>query len=268
MTKSRMTPPEMDQQFTDSTVAQIENISHQFGTVPVLADINMRLVSGVITVVVGRNGGGKSTLAKIIAGLIPPQSGQIRQFSIAKRPFVGLSPQEVDQSLLSWRNNRDNIALGLCAMGSSWQDARQRVDAFVEQYHLPVPLNQFPGTSSGGQRQMVAVVRSAILNPQLWVLDEPFSRIDPFRLEQWQQFVLTFTREAGIATLVITHNLDEALVLADVVRVLRSDVGPSTGGSTLSAEQWLDTDRDKSPTSIFEPSYLTLRRKIVDEMVD
>lgn len=268
MTKSRMTPPELDQQFTNGTIAHIENISHQFGTVPVLAGIDMKLVSGTITVVVGRNGSGKSTLTKIIAGLIPPQSGQIKRFSIAARPFVGLSPQEVDQSLLSWRNNRDNIALGLCAMGSSWQDARRQVDAFVKQYNLPVPLNQFPGTSSGGQRQMVAVVRSAILNPQLWLLDEPFSRVDPVRLEQWQQFVLTFTREAGIATLVITHNLDEALVLADVVRVLRPYVGPSTGGSTLSAEQWLDTDRDKSPTSIFEPSYLMLRRKVADEMGD
>lgn len=189
--------------------------------VDVLRDVDLDLVAGRLTVLVGRNGVGKSTLLRLAAGLEPPTTGTVyRAADTASRPQVGLMYQEVEESLLPWRTNLGNIAFGLEAARSKPAQARSAARSFVAEHDLPIPLDNHPGTSSGGQRQMVAVVRAAVLRPALLALDEPFSKIDPSLVWRWRRFLVEFVRSARPAALVVTHSLDDAVYTADEICVL------------------------------------------------
>ena len=232
--------------------------------VHVLEGVNLTLPCGQIVAIVGRNGVGKSTLARIFAGLQTPSTGHVQWHGNAIQvPRCAISMQEIDESLLPWRTNLRNITIGLEAFGVPTQVATERGRAFVERYRLPVPLDEHPGTSSGGHRQMVSAVRAAIVKPALLILDEPFSRIDPTQVWLWRQFLLDYVSDSGSACMIITHSLDDALYVADEVTLLsRSGDRGATIVSSVRVSVGRARRRDWRRTS----DYADLRQRLADEI--
>lgn len=197
----------------------------------VLDDVNLELRAGTTTALLGPNAVGKTTLLRLIAGLDQPTSGGIWLAPAHDRNPIAIQFQEVEETLLPWRTNLDNASFGLEARGLPPHLARAQVEDLVATYDLPVPLHKKPSSSSGGERQMVAVLRAAVTRPQVLLLDEPFSRLGVGFAKAWWRFMRTFCRDANLAALIVTHNVVEAEAIADQVVVLGQ--GHGDGAITL-----------------------------------
>ena len=202
------------------------------GRLPVFVDVSFSLESGRTTVLMGPNAAGKSSLVRVIGKIDRPDAGEVRTFpQDPTRPFMAVLIQEADETLLPWRTNLRNATFGLEVRGIGASESSAVVRDFVEKYGLPIPLAKSPDVSSGGERQMVGVARTAVVRPEIIVLDEPFSRIDPALVTKWWVFLRRFAAEERVACLVVTHNVVEAAALADDVLVLAPQY--KGGGSVI-----------------------------------
>lgn len=198
------------------------------GLVTVLGGVSLVLTPGRVTVITGPNAIGKSTLVRLLAAVDVPDGGQIHRHPRGPtRLFAAVQFQEIDETLLPWRSNLRNATLGLEARGASVREAEQRVRQMVRQHELPIPLGKAPFTSSGGERQMLAVLRAAVTEPEILLLDEPFSRIGPRIVQSWWHFVKDLSVSRQMACLIVTHNVVEAAAVADEVLVLGTGAGRS-----------------------------------------
>ena len=157
----------------------------------------------------------------MIAGLDATDEGSVvTRVRRSDQMPCGMVYQEVDACLLPWRTNLANATLALEIGGHSRDKREALARDVVERFSLPVPLDRKPSTSSGGERQMVCILRAALASPAVLILDEPFSRLDPSSLWTWRRFVRRFTMENHCACMVITHNPDDALLVADDVHIM------------------------------------------------
>ncbi len=200
----------------------IEGLRKSFGSAPVLGPIDLYLAAGSITVIIGRSGYGKTTLLRCLGGLERPDSGTIRIGRDAlKREDVGYVFQE--PRLMPWLTVARNVGFGLAD-----RDAGARDEAVRNALHrigLPDSGSLLPKQLSGGMAQRVALARGLAPEPEVLLLDEPFSALDPFTREQMQDHLLHLHRHYGTTIVLITHDMDEALTLADRVVVLRGRPG-------------------------------------------
>ena len=174
-----------------------------------------------VTFIIGENGCGKSTLLRLVAGLEKPRSGTLREDDNRIR---GPHPSRVvvfqDPTLFPWRSVWDNVALGLEAQGIL-KSQRQRVDSALDLVGLSAFRNAYPHQLSGGMAQRVALARALVTEPEILLLDEPFSALDAFTRIRLQDELLRLWAIDRPTLLFVTHDIDEALVLADRVVVLR-----------------------------------------------
>ncbi|HLO77468.1 MAG TPA: ABC transporter ATP-binding protein [Magnetospirillum sp.] len=192
---------------------------------PVLADVSFRVAAGEAVAVVGRSGCGKSTLLHLIAGLAAPSAGQVR---IDGQVVKGASPRWVmmfQQSLLyPWMSVFENAALGLRFAGRG-----REAPAVVGELLAMVRMADYAGTNvqrlSGGQQQRVALARSLAAGPQILLLDEPFSALDAFTRADLQREVRAIAKRLGITLVLVTHDIDEAVLMADRALVMDSRPG-------------------------------------------
>jgi NitT/TauT family transport system ATP-binding protein len=190
----------------------------------VLEEINLTVGSGELVCLVGRSGCGKSTLLKILAGFMPPTAGQVR---IGGRPVSKPGPDRCvvfqEDALFPWLTVEENIAFGL--RGRAWP--RRRVRAEVDRFLDLVGLSEFrdylPREISGGMKQRVALARVLILEPQVLLMDEPFAALDAQTRDEMQQLLLTIWQRLGQTIIFVTHDVQEAVMLAD--RILLMDKG-------------------------------------------
>jgi sulfonate transport system ATP-binding protein len=203
----------------------IEHISKQFGPhVVALHDINLTVQPGEIVTLVGTSGCGKSTLLRIVAGLDKPTSGRVQiddETITAPHPAVGVIFQE--PRLMPWLTVRENIQFGISALPRSEQ--QQRTDAVLERVELTRFADSWPRQLSGGMAQRVAITRALVAQPALLLLDEPFSALDPFTKMRLQDHLLKIWEYDRPTLLLVTHDIEEALVLSDRVVVLRGHPG-------------------------------------------
>jgi NitT/TauT family transport system ATP-binding protein len=202
----------------------ITDVRHAFdidGTkLPVLEDINLRIEPGEFVALLGPSGCGKSTLLRLVAGLEPPRSGTLREDDIRIR---GPHPSRVvvfqDPTLFPWRTVWDNVALGLEAQGILKQQ-RSRVDEAVELVGLSAFRNAYPHQLSGGMAQRAALARALVNDPKVLVLDEPLGKLDSLTRITMQAELVSLWQRKGFTTLLVTHDAEEALFLANRVIVL------------------------------------------------
>ncbi len=196
---------------------------------PVLADVSLTLRTGEIVGLLGRSGCGKSTLLRIIAGLAPPTAGKI---SIDGKPVVG--PAEavamVFQSfaLFPWLSVLDNVEIGLRAQGVPPDETRKRALEAIDVIGLDGFESAYPKELSGGMRQRVGFARALVVQPELLLMDEPFSALDVLTAETLRTDLLDLWQEGRIPTksiLMVTHNIEEAVLMCDRVLVLSSNPG-------------------------------------------
>ena len=209
----------------------LEGISHRYqGRVAqVLEDVSARIEPGTTAAVIGRSGCGKTTLLEIIAGLIAAHSGVVH---IGGRQVRGPSPKWnvmfQQPSLFPWMTVFENAALGLRLAG-----ARRGIEAAVGRALERVDIAEYAQANvnqlSGGQRQRVALARSLAVEPEVLLLDEPFSALDSFTREALHDEVGQLVHALGITTVIVTHDIDEALTMADRVLVMSTAPGRIIG---------------------------------------
>ncbi|MBO2532612.1 NitT/TauT family transport system ATP-binding protein [Planifilum fulgidum] len=186
-----------------------------------LGPITLHVAPGEMVAVVGPSGCGKSTLLSLIAGLMPVTSGEIRLFG---EPVKGPSPRIgymlQRDGLLEWRTVEENIALGLEIRGKKSLKTLEHARYLLGEMGLGSVMHHYPSQLSGGMRQRVALVRTMAVQPDILLLDEPFSAVDYQNKLHLERLLASIRRQHKITTVLITHDLEEALALADRIVVL------------------------------------------------
>lgn len=207
----------------------MEDIHHAFGPVEVLNTVSVIAEAGKLTCLLGPSGCGKTTLLRLAAGLETVQSGRIYlQGKLVGNGESGLSlPPEKrgiglmfqDYALFPHLSVFKNIAFGIDDLT---QERRDWIEAALERMGLAQYRNSYPHVLSGGQQQRVALLRALAPEPQILLLDEPFSGLDVTRRAQVREDTLLFLKECGVAVLMVTHDPEEAMFMADHIVVMKS----------------------------------------------
>ena len=239
----------------------VQNLCKRFGDKTVLEDINFSMQSGEFVTFVGSSGCGKSTLLRLIAGLDYPSGGRIQ---VDGSPVEGPGPDRgmvfQKYSLYPWLNAADNVAFGMRLQGMTSADVRNRTAYFLEVVGLQDAATKLPRELSGGMQQRVAIARALATNPSVLLLDEPFGALDLQNRETMQEFLLQLWQRTGLTVLLITHDVEEALVLAQRVHVL----APNPGRIIRSLDVTLDkSDLDQLRLSA---EFLQLRRSLATSL--
>ena len=193
---------------TTTPVASVDHLTRSFGDRRVLENLDLEIAQGEFVALIGRSGSGKSTLLRALAGLDNEVEG-----TVAVHGEVGVAFQ--DARLVPWKRVRDNVALGLRVP----DPARAAVTA-LEEVGMIERADAWPLTLSGGEAQRVSLARALVRDPRLLVLDEPFGALDALTRITMHRLVLGLWERHRPAVLLVTHDVDEALALADRVLVL------------------------------------------------
>jgi sulfonate transport system ATP-binding protein len=196
-------------------------IAHRYGDRLVLHRLDLEVAPGEFLAVVGRSGSGKTTLLRLLAGLEPASEGELFQDGV---PISGLNRRArlmfQDARLLPWQRIADNVGLGLP------RDRAGRVKQALERVYLADRAGDWPATLSGGQKQRVALARALAADPGLLLLDEPLGALDALTRIEMQSLLEQTWLEAGSTAVLVTHDIEEAVTLAD--RVVAVDNGRIT----------------------------------------
>lgn len=213
---------------TVETALELDGIGKHFGSLEVLRDINFSVAPGEIVALLGASGCGKSTLLNIISGLLATDRGTLRLDGEPSSSFTHWSRVAYmfqEDRLLPWRSVRDNVAFGLEASSASRPERIQRANAALALVGLEAFNAAWPHELSGGMRSRVALARSLVVEPTLLLMDEPFSKLDPQTRSQMHDEVLRLQALTGATIVFVTHDVEEAVILADRVVVLEPRPG-------------------------------------------
>ncbi|MCQ4630623.1 ABC transporter ATP-binding protein [Shinella sp. CPCC 100929] len=188
---------------------------------PVLADVNLQVRSGESLAIVGASGSGKTTLLRILAGLDDADSGEVL---IDGRAVKGVGSERAvifqEPRLLPWLTVLENVAFGLDTRGVSRQEARSRARRYVQLVGLQSFENAYPRQLSGGMAQRVGIARALAVQPEILLLDEPLGALDAMTKISMQQELTRIWRDEDVTTILVTHDLEEAIYLADRILIL------------------------------------------------
>ncbi|MFD0868548.1 peptide ATP-binding component of ABC transporter [Chlamydia abortus] len=208
----------------------IENVEKKFidskkKEVIALQNINFAIEKQEFVVLVGPSGCGKSTLLNIVGGLLSPSSGSVYFEGIEnnKEPSLGIVFQEI--ALLPWRTVYENVIYGLEERGVSKKEQQEKGRHYIDMVGLTGFESAYPKQLSGGMKQRAGIARALAIEPDLLLMDEPFSALDAQTRTLMQEELLTIWNRTKLSTLYVTHNIQEAVYLADRVVVLSRHPG-------------------------------------------
>ena len=207
---------------------EVTHVSKHFGKLAVLEDISLTALSGSVLAIVGASGCGKSTLLNIIAGLARADQGEVRIDGVASEPSLDtrvISYMFQEDRLLPWRTIVANTEFGLEAGSLSAAARRERALAALKMTGLEGFESAYPHELSGGMRSRVALARSLVVKPYILLMDEPFSKLDPQMRSQMHEELLRIREQLKMTVVFVTHDVEEAIVLADKIVVLRPRPG-------------------------------------------
>ncbi|HEY0293914.1 MAG TPA: ABC transporter ATP-binding protein [Bordetella sp.] len=209
----------------DDARIEVRNVSLRYftqqGETLALDDISLSIAPGEFVSIIGQSGCGKSTLLSLIAGIMPPSSGSVR---VDGRPVDGPTPRVgymlQQDYLYEWRSILDNALLGAQIQKRDMRQARERAVRLLQKCGMGDFLHHYPRQLSGGMRQRVALARTLATDPDVVLLDEPFSALDSQTRLAIADEVVDVLREAGKSVVLVTHDIGEAISMTDRVVVL------------------------------------------------
>jgi len=242
------------------SILSVENVGKSFAqqAAPVLKDVAFNVDPGQFVAVVGPSGCGKTTLLRCIAALMSPDLGAVlhrgQQFDDPP-PWLSVVFQDYNRSLFPWLSVRENVAFGLRKIPKQERD--DRVMQALEAVNLRHAAELYPWQLSGGMQQRCALARSIVVAPQLLLLDEPFASVDAQTRIDLQDMVMEICRKMSLSTLLVTHDIDEAVFMADKVVVL------STRPAQVVEQIEIDLPRPRDQLVTKESSdFLRLRHRV------
>ena len=207
------------------TEVSLHNLNKSYdGKTAVVTDFNLTIPSGQITALLGPSGCGKTTLLKMIAGLLEPSNGDVAFNGRSVLPI----PAEKRNAVMVFQNHllfpymtvAENVGFGLRMRGQKQAEIVDRVFEMLAMVKLPGYEKRKPKELSGGQQQRVALARALIVEPEVLLLDEPLSNLDAHLRDEMRELIIGIQRDLGITTVIVTHDQEEAVILADQIAMI------------------------------------------------
>jgi NitT/TauT family transport system ATP-binding protein len=235
----------------------VDHLSVSLGGNHILDDIDLEVDEHEFVCIIGTSGGGKTTLLRSVAGLLPPAGGSVRLDGdevVGPTPRISMVFQHF--GLFPWKTVRANVEYGLRVQGRTGYT--ERVDELLEIMNLTHAQHRYPHQLSGGMKQRVGIARALSMEPELLLLDEPFSAVDAITREVLQNEVLQlWERNQGMTAMLITHDVDEAILMADRIIVIQGPPG------RIALEVPVSIPRPRSARSVrSHESYADLREQL------
>jgi len=186
-------------------------------TIPVLSQVAINIPRGDWVTIIGPSGGGKTTLVKILAGILIPDSGKIIIEAKGEDPRRVIAYMPQNDSLLPWRTSLGNAILTSEIEGRSRKEAQSEARELFGRFGLAGFENLYPSELSGGMRQRLALIRTFLSHREVLLLDEPLGSLDPLTRTTMQEWLLLVWQELGKSILLVTHDVDEAIFLSDLI---------------------------------------------------
>lgn len=241
------------------TFVEVSKVSHTFPDgVQALENISLSLTAGSFTTLVGPSGVGKSTLLRILGGLLQPSCGTVVMRGAA--PHLAGEPIGIvfqRDNLMPWRTAYENVCLPLQLQGI---DAPNRVQSLLQLVGLDGFSNSYPSQLSGGMAQRVALARALVHSPDLLLLDEPFGALDALTRERMGQELLRIWRAMPVTVFMVTHSIPEAVLLSDQVLVMTGYPGRITQAINVGLPRPRSLEQEASP--LFQELVLAIRAAI------
>jgi nitrate/nitrite transport system ATP-binding protein len=250
---------------------ELKKISKGFGEgkfrTDVLHDINLKIDESEFVAIVGFTGSGKTTLIKLMAGLMTPDEGEIL---FQGKPVTGPGKDRgvvfQNYSLLPWFTVLQNVMLAVNEVYPQWT-RRQRLDhakAYIEMVNLGPAIHKRPAELSGGMRQRVSLARTLSMNPEMLLMDEPLSALDAITRGTLQEEIINIWGKDRTTALIITNDVDEGILLAD--RIIPLNPRPN---ASLGPEFRIDIERPRDKTELNDnPEFVKVRNQVIEYLLD
>ncbi len=250
-----MTAARIELRHVSKTFAGTKHVVHA------LANVSFAVMPGEFVTIIGASGSGKSTLFNLCVGLLEPDEGEI--LIDGERPenragMVGYMPQR--DLLLPWRSVLNNVLIPMEIQGIPRIESRQKALDMLPHFGLETFENEYPSALSGGMRQRAALLRTWLMGRSTLLLDEPFGALDALTRKELQDWLLRVWQEFGRTVMFITHDVEEAVYLADRVIVLSARPGE------IKRELKIDLPRPRRQRMIAEPEFGKLVRELLSEL--
>jgi NitT/TauT family transport system ATP-binding protein len=241
---------------------QLRGVTFSIGAQVILESIDLAITKGEFVCVVGPSGCGKTSMLRLLAGLLTPTRGTAEYKGApvsGPQQDIALVFQDYGRALLPWRNAAGNIALALEATGMPRHERAARIGELLKKVGLAGQDAKFPGEMSGGMQQRLQIARCLAQNPAVLLMDEPFGSLDAITRHGLQDEILSIVSQSGATGFFVTHDIEEAIYLAD--RVIGLLPRPGRIGASFS----VDLPRPRNQLTTREhPEFLRLRRELLD----
>ncbi len=246
---------------TGAPLLAVRDLSLHFGEVEAIRDVNLTVSQGEFLALLGPSGCGKSTLLNIMAGLLQPDQGQVLIEGVETANRLGrfaYMPQR--DVLLPWRTILENATLGLEVAGVDRRQARERARDLLPRFGLEGFGDHYPTALSGGMRQRAAFLRTVLADQPVLLLDEPFGALDALTRRAMQEWLLDLWNELNRTIVMVTHDVEEALLLADRVAVMTARPG------RIKLVERVHVPRPRHSEMIGEPEFVTQKLQILSAL--
>jgi NitT/TauT family transport system ATP-binding protein len=246
----------------DTGLVEIERVTIVFGRSAkahkAIEETSIRVEPGEFVCILGPSGCGKSTLLNTVAGYVRPNSGEVRvDGELVTRPGPDRGMVFQQYSLFPWKTVKDNVAFGPRIAGQTAVAAESVANTFLGMVGLSRFANRYPAELSGGMQQRVGIARALANYPRVLLMDEPFGALDAQTRLMMQESLLSIWNEFGTTVLFITHDIDEAVFLADRVLIMSASPG------RIIADLKVDLRRPRLPEVMAEPAFAELKRQCI-----
>jgi ABC-type nitrate/sulfonate/bicarbonate transport system ATPase subunit len=235
-----------------------DNISKSFPATDVFRDLSFSVDSQEFVSILGQSGCGKSTLLHIISGVIAPDSGRVfldEKETTARPGLVSYMPQ--NDLLLPWKTVMRNICLPLLLQGRKARDLTELVEPYLALFGLKGFEHRYPGQLSGGMRQRAALLRTYLHRTDIMLLDEPFGALDAITRERLQAWLMDLLETLKTTVLLVTHDIDEAILLSDRIIVL------SPRPARITDIIRVDLERPRHADQKLSLDFLSLKKRVL-----